>query len=118
AHFALGPSLLRGVTDLNGDGNTVGGIIVMRQGENALNVITRVKERLAELKTALPPGVQIVTTYDRSDLIRRAIDTLKHSLAEEMLIVSLVILIFLWHVPSALIPSLTIPVSVFLSFIP
>ncbi len=118
ARVVLGPDMRRGVTDLNGEGNTVGGIVVMRQGENALNVIDRVKQRLNELKRSLPPGVQIVTTYDRSDLIRRAIHTLKHSLVEEMIIVSLVILFFLWHVPSALIPILTIPVSVFLAFIP
>ena len=118
AHVVLGPDLRRGVADFNGEGNAVGGIVVMRQGENALNVIDRVKQRLRELKPSLPPGVQIVTAYDRSDLIRRSIDTLKHSLLEEMLIVSLVILIFLWHVPSALIPIFTIPVSVFLAFIP
>ena len=118
ARVVLGPDIRRGVADLNGDGDTVGGIIVMRQGENALNVIDRVKKRLTELKSSLPPGVEIVTTYDRSDLIKRAIDTLKHSLLEEMIIVSLVILLFLWHVPSAIIPILTIPVSVFLAFIP
>jgi copper/silver efflux system protein len=118
ARVVLGPELRRGVTDLNGEGNTVGGIVVMRQGENALNVIDRVKKRLEELKPSLPPGVQIVTTYDRSELIRRSIGTLVRSLKEEMLIVSLVILIFLWHLPSALIPILTIPVSVFLAFIP
>src|SRR6185295_14943810 len=110
ARVALGPDIRRGVTDLNGEGNTVGGIIVMRQGENALNVINRVKQRIEELKPSLPPGVEIVTTYDRSDLIRRAIHTLTHSLKEEMFIVSLVILLFLWHIPSALIPILTIPV--------
>src|SRR5947209_1161063 len=78
AHVVLGPDLRRGVTDLNGDGNTVGGIIVMRQGENALNVIDRVKNRIEELKPSLPPGVTILKTYDRSDLIRRSISTLKH----------------------------------------
>jgi Cu(I)/Ag(I) efflux system membrane protein CusA/SilA len=118
AHVVLGPGLRRGVTDLNGEGNTVGGIIVMRQGENALNVIERVKQRIEELKSGLPPGVEIVTTYDRSELIRHSIHTLSHALIEEMIIVSLVILLFLWHVPSALIPILTIPVSVFLAFIP
>jgi len=115
---ALGPDMRRGITDFNGMGDTVGGIIIMRQGENALNVIDKVKERLDELKTSLPEGVEIVPVYDRSDLIRRAIDTLKTKLIEEVLIVSLVILIFLWHFPSAIVPILTIPISVFLAFIP
>src|SRR5258708_2811718 len=118
ANVTLGPDIRRGVADLDGMGDTVGGIIVMRQGENALNVINRVKERLKELEPTLPPGVQIVPTYDRSELIKSSIETLTHSLKEEMLIVSFVILIFLWHVPSAIIPILTIPVSVFLAFIP
>jgi Cu(I)/Ag(I) efflux system membrane protein CusA/SilA len=90
----------------------------MRQGENALAVIDRVKAALDEIRPTLPPGVEIVTTYDRSDLIKRAIDTLVHTLGEELLIVSLVILVFLWHVPSAVIPIVTIPVSVLLAFIP
>jgi len=118
ARVALGPDIRRGVADLNGEGDTVGGIVVMRHGENALNVIQRVKAKLEELKPTLPEGVEIVPTYDRSELIERSIDTLKHSLIEEMIIVSIVILIFLWHVPSAIIPIITIPVSVFLSFIP
>ncbi len=108
----------RGIADLDGLGDTVGGIVVMRQGENALNVIQRVKDKLAELAPTLPEGVEVVPTYDRSDLIHRSIDTLVHSLKEEMLIVSVVILIFLWHIPSAVIPIVTIPVSVFLAFIP
>jgi Cu(I)/Ag(I) efflux system membrane protein CusA/SilA len=118
AKVMLGPDIRRGVADLNGEGDAVGGIIVMRQGENALNVIERVKAKLAELKPSLPEGVEVVTTYDRSELIHRSIDTLKHSLLEEMIIVSIVILIFLWHIPSAIIPIVTIPVSVFLAFIP
>jgi Cu(I)/Ag(I) efflux system membrane protein CusA/SilA len=118
AKVSLGPDLRRGVADLDGLGDTVGGIIVMRQGENALRVIERVKEKLQELAPTLPDGVEIVPTYDRSDLIQRAIDTLVHSLKEEMLIVSLVILVFLWHVPSAVVPIVTIPVSVLLAFIP
>ena len=87
-------------------------------GENALNVIERVKAKIEELKPSLPEGVEIVTTYDRSELIKRAIDTLKHELIEEMIIVSLVILFFLWHFPSAIVPIVTIPISVLLSFIP
>ena len=118
ATVAIGADIRRGVADLDGLGDTVGGIVVMRHGENALNVIERVKARLEELRPTLPPGVEIVPVYDRSGLIRASIDTLTHSLMEEMIIVSLVILLFLWHIPSAIIPIVTIPVSVFLAFIP
>jgi Cu(I)/Ag(I) efflux system membrane protein CusA/SilA len=118
ASVAVGSDIRRGVADLDGLGDTVGGIVVMRQGENALAVIDRVKAALDDLRPTLPEGVEIVTTYDRSDLIRRAIDTLVHTLREELVIVSLVILFFLWHVPSAIIPIVTIPVSVLLAFIP
>jgi copper/silver efflux system protein len=118
ATVALGPEIRRGVADLDGEGDTVGGIVVMRQGENALDVIDRVKERLAEIATTLPEGVEIVPTYDRSQLIRGSIDTLLHALGEEMVIVSIVILVFLWHIPSAIVPIVTIPVSVLLAFIP
>jgi Cu(I)/Ag(I) efflux system membrane protein CusA/SilA len=115
---ALGPELRRGIADYNGQGDIVGGIVVMRQGENALNVIERVKAKLEELKPSLPEGVKIVTTYDRSELIGRAIETVKGKLIEEMIIVAIVILLFLWHIPSAAIPIITIPVSVALAFIP
>ncbi len=118
ADVVIGPDIRRGVADLDGEGDTVGGIVIMRQGENALNVINSVKAKIEELKPSLPKGVEIVTTYDRSDLIKRAIDTLKHQLVEEMIVVSLVILIFLWHFPSAIIPIVTIPIAVLLSFIP
>ena len=118
ASVSLGPELRRGIADFNGEGDVVGGIVVMRFGENALNVIERVKAKLAELKPSLPAGVDVVTTYDRSDLIERAIGTVKDKLIEEMIIVSIVILIFLWHVPSATIPIVTIPISVALAFIP
>jgi len=118
ARVETGPDLRRGVSDLDGLGDTVGGIVVMRHGENALNVIGRVKARLDELKPSLPEGVEIVTTYDRSGLIERAIHTLTHELTLEMIIVSLVILLFLWHLPSSIVPILTIPLSVLLSFIP
>ena len=114
----IGPEMRRGVADLNGAGDAVGGIVVMRHGENALNVIDRVKARIAELQPSLPKGVDIVSTYDRSGLIERAIDTLKHELTIEMIIVALVILFFLWHIPSAIVPIVTIPVSVLLAFIP
>jgi Cu(I)/Ag(I) efflux system membrane protein CusA/SilA len=118
ARVGLGPEIRRGVSDLDGLGDHVGGIVVMRHGENALNVIRRVEAKLRDLKPSLPEGVEIVTTYDRSDLIERALGTLRHELVVEMLIVSLVILIFLWHIPSAVVPIVTIPVSVLLSFIP
>lgn len=114
----LGPDLRRGVAELDGQGETVGGIVVMRHGENALSVIARIKAKLEEIKPSLPSGVKVVTTYDRSELIERAIDTLEGTLAEELAIVSLVILLFLWHVPSALIPILTIPITVIIAFIP
>jgi len=87
-------------------------------GKNVRDVIERVKSKLTDLKSSLPPGVQVVTTYDRSDLIDRSIDTLRHTLIEELIIVSVVILIFLWHVPSAIIPIVTIPIAVILAFIP
>jgi len=115
---ALGPDIRRGVADLDGQGDTVGGIVVMRFGENALNVIRRVKAKLEEVRPSLPEGVEIVTTYDRSELITRSIDNLKEELLMEMAIVSFVILIFLWHIPSAIVPVVTIPVSVLLAFIP
>ncbi|MFO0575665.1 MAG: efflux RND transporter permease subunit [Polyangia bacterium] len=115
---SLGPDLRRGVADLDGRGEVVGGIVVMRHGENALNVIRRVQAKLTELEPSLPRGVRVVTTYDRSDLIERALDTLTSKLVEEIAIVSLVILLFLWHIPSAIVPIITIPVSVLLAFIP
>jgi Cu(I)/Ag(I) efflux system membrane protein CusA/SilA len=118
AQVTLGPEMRRGVADLDGQGDVVGGIVVMRQGENALNVIERVKAKLEELKPSLPKGVEVVTTYDRSELIGRAIDTVKHKLIEEIIVVSIIILIFLWHIPSALVPIVTIPVSVAIAFIP
>ncbi len=118
ANVEIGPELRRGVSDLDGLGDTVGGIVVMRHGENALNVIRAVKARLDDLRPSLPEGVEIVTTYDRSGLIEAAIETLTDELFVAMLIVSIVILIFLWHIPSSIVPIITIPVSVLLSFIP
>jgi Cu(I)/Ag(I) efflux system membrane protein CusA/SilA len=114
----LGPDIRRGIADLNGEGEVVGGIVIMRYGENALRVIERVRAKIEELKPSLPPGVEIMTTYDRADLIERAIETLKDTLAEELIIVSIVIMIFLWHIPSALVPIITIPITIILSFIP
>jgi Cu(I)/Ag(I) efflux system membrane protein CusA/SilA len=115
---ALGPQIRRGIADLNGNGDAVGGIVVMRHGENAMNVINRVKAKLDDLKPSLPEGVAVVTTYDRSELIQKSIDNLKEELLMEMLIVSAVILFFLWHIPSAIVPIVTIPISVTLAFIP
>jgi len=113
----IGPDMRRGLADLNGEGDVVSGTVIMRSGENALNVINHVKKRIEELKPSFPAGVELEVTYDRSELILHAMDTLKHQLFEEMLIVSFVILLFLWHFPSAIIPIVTIPVSVLLSFI-
>ncbi len=115
---ALGPEIRRGVSDLNGEGDAVGGIVVMRHGENAREVIRQVRLRLDEMRASLPKGVRVVTTYDRSELIDASISNLKHELLIEIAIVSLVILIFLWHIPSAIVPIITIPVSVLLAFIP
>jgi Cu(I)/Ag(I) efflux system membrane protein CusA/SilA len=114
----LGPDLRRGVADWNGEGDVVSGIVVMRQGENALDVIQRVKQRLHEIEPGLPQGVKVVTAYDRSELILASIENLKRTITEEMIIVSLVILLFLWHIPSAIIPVITIPVAIVISFIP
>jgi Cu(I)/Ag(I) efflux system membrane protein CusA/SilA len=114
----LGPDIRRGIAELDGKGEVVGGIVIMRYGENALKVIERLRTKLEEIKPTLPPGVEIVTTYDRGDLIERAIGTLKSTLTEELIIVSIVILIFLWHIPSSLVPIITIPITIILSFIP
>ncbi|MGH8520568.1 MAG: efflux RND transporter permease subunit [Gammaproteobacteria bacterium] len=118
AVVSAGPAMTRGVAELDGEGQTVGGIIVMRYGQNALAVIDRVKLRLEEIRPALPKGVEIVITYDRSDLIKRAIATLEETLVEEMIVVSLVITVFLLHFRSALIAILTLPIAILLSFIP
>jgi Cu(I)/Ag(I) efflux system membrane protein CusA/SilA len=118
AQIQLGPELRRGVAELDGRGEVTAAVVVMRHGANAMDVIRRVKERLKAIEPTLPKGVKIVTTYDRSELIARSIKTLKHELVLEMLIVSLIILIFLWHIPSAVIPIVTIPAAVVLSFIP
>ncbi len=114
----LGGDIRRGVAELDGKGETVGGIVVMRYGENALNVIDGIKKKIEEVKPSLPPGVHIVPTYDRSDLIKRAIDTLREKLIEESIVVALVCLVFLWHVRSALVAIITLPVAIILSFVP
>jgi copper/silver efflux system protein len=113
-----GPDLRRGVAELNGAGEAVSGIVVMRSGENALDVISRVKAKIKEIEPGLPDGVKIVPVYDRSELIRRAIDNVRQTIVEIVITVVLIILLFLWHFPSASIPIVTIPVAVLLSFIP
>ena len=100
----LGPDIRRGIADLDGKGDAVGGVVIMRSGENALRVIDRVKTKLDQIQPSLPAGVKIISTYDRSELILNSIHTLKHTLIEEVAIVSLVILVFLWHIPSASFP--------------
>ena len=118
AQVRIGPDIRRGVAELDGKGEVVGGIVVMRFGENALDVIERVKAKLREVQGALPPGVQIVPTYDRSWLIDQSIGTLRRTLIEEAIVVSIVILVFLFHFRSALVPILALPIAVVASFIP
>jgi Cu(I)/Ag(I) efflux system membrane protein CusA/SilA len=114
----LGGDLRRGVAELNGKGEVVGGIVVMRYGENALTVIDGIKKKLAQIKSSLPPGVKIVPTYDRSTLINNSIATLREKLIEESIVVALVCLIFLWHVRSALVAIIALPIAIVLSFLP
>jgi Cu(I)/Ag(I) efflux system membrane protein CusA/SilA len=118
ARVHVGPDQRRGIAELDGRGQTVGGIVIMRAGENALTVIERVKARLEEVKQALPKGVRIVPTYDRSDLIHRAITVLREKLVEESVIVSLVAVLFLFHLRSALVAIIILPVAILLAFIP
>jgi Cu(I)/Ag(I) efflux system membrane protein CusA/SilA len=115
---SLGPDLREGAAEWNGDGETVGGIVVMRYGQNALTVIDGVKQKLAQIRKTLPAGVEIVAGYDRSGLIQESINTLKRDLLEEAIIVSLVIIVFLFHLRSALIPILALPIAVIATFIP
>ena len=115
---SLGPDLREGAAEWNGDGETVGGIVVMRYGQNALTVIDGVKRQLAQIQKTLPRGVEIVAGYDRSGLIQASINTLKRDLIEEAIIVSLVIIIFLFHLRSAFIPILALPIAVIATFIP
>ena len=114
----LGPELRRGATDLDGNGEAVSGIVVMRHGENALDVIARVKAKLREVEAGLPPGVKVVPIYDRSDLIKKSIDNVTSTLVEIMITVAAIIFAFLWHVPSAVIPILTIPLAALAAFVP
>ena len=117
AHIQTGPEARRGVTDLDGKGEAVGGIVVMRYGNNALETIERVKARLQELKAGLPEGVELVVTYDRSGLIERAISTLREKLVEESLAVTLVCLLFLFHLRSSLVAVVTLPIGILAAFV-
>lgn len=118
AFVSLGPAPRRGIAELNGQGEVVGGIVIMRYGENALSVIEHVKQKLDDVSQGLPDGVEIVITYDRSDLIKRSIETLTTTLLEEMIVVSVVIFLFLLHARSALVPIIALPLAVLLAFIP
>jgi Cu(I)/Ag(I) efflux system membrane protein CusA/SilA len=118
ARVRIGPGQRRGLADLNGEGQTVGAVVIMRHGENALDVIDAVKARLGEIGPTLPDGVEVVPTYDRSQLIRASIHTLKRTLTEEMIVVAVVILLFLLHVRSTLVPVLMLPIAVLLAFVP
>ncbi len=117
ATIQIGPEMRRGLAELNGEGEVAGGVIVMRQGKNAREVIDGVRTRLEELKKSLPPGVEVVTTYDRSGLIDRAVDNLRGKLIEEFIVVALVCALFLWHVRSALVAILTLPLGILIAFI-
>ncbi len=117
ATVQMGGDLRLGIIDENGQGEKVGGIVIMRYGENAKDVIDRIKEKLPDIEKGLPPGVKFKTAYDRSDLIEATIATLKEAVIEEIIVVAIVLLIFLFHVRSALIVIITIPLSVLISFI-
>lgn len=116
ARVAKGPEIRRGLSDLNGLGDTVGGIVVMRFGENANDVIARIQKKIEDLKPSMPEGVEIVETYNRSELIQKSVQTLTHELVVEMVVVAFVIMIFLLHIPSALVPIVTLPAAVLISF--
>ena len=116
AEVRIGPEMRRGVAELDGQGEVVGGIVVMRFGENALATIENVKAKLVELEAGLPEGVKIVPVYDRSGLIERAVSTLKEKLLEESIVVALVTLLFLWHLPSAFVAIFTLPVAILMAF--
>ena len=118
ATVQLGSDMRRGVADLNGKGETVGGIVIMRFGEDALNVINRVKTKFNDIASSIPKGIKIVTTYDRSNLINESVKTVLENLAEELFVISLLIIIFLFHFRSALIPIIALPIAILIAFIP
>ncbi len=117
ARIQIGPEIRRGIAELNGEGEVAGGVIVMRSGKNALETIEAVKAKLQQLKASLPPGVEIVTTYDRSELIKRAVDNLTGKLIEEFIVVALVCLVFLFHLRSAFVAIVSLPLGVLIAFI-
>lgn len=117
ARIQIGPEMRRGIADLNGEGEVAGGVIVMRSGKNALATIDAVKAKLGQLKSSLPPGVEIVTTYDRSHLIKRAVTNLQEKLIEEFIVVALVCAAFLFHLRSALVAIITLPIGILIAFI-
>ncbi len=116
ARIQIGPEMRRGIADLNGEGEVAGGVIIMRSGKNALETIDAVKVKLDKLKAGLPPGVELITTYDRSNLIKRAVENLQHKLIEEFIVVALVCAIFLFHLRSALVAIVTLPVGILIAF--
>lgn len=118
AKVSLGPDIRRGIAELDGKGDVVGGIVVMRQGESALRVISRIKDKIKELEPSLPEGVRIVTTYDRTELIKKSLDTISEVLVEDFLIVAAMVIFFLLHIPSALMPIVILPLGALIAFIP
>ena len=117
AQISIGPDIRRGIAEKNGEGETVGGIVVMRDGQNALRVIRDVKEKIREVSRGLPEGVEIKPAYDRSGLILRSIDTLRQELIQQMIVVALTFLVFLWHVRSSLVATIALPLGILVSFI-
>lgn len=117
ARVQIGPEMRRGIAELNGEGEVAGGVVILRSGKNAREVITAVKEKLETLKASLPEGVEIVTTYDRSQLIDRAIDNLRNKLIEEFIVVAIVCALFLWHIRSALVAIISLPLGLCIAFI-
>ncbi|HBB3826398.1 TPA: Cu(+)/Ag(+) efflux RND transporter permease subunit CusA, partial [Escherichia coli] len=117
AKVQIGPEMRRGIAELNGEGEVAGGVVILRSGKNAREVIAAVKDKLETLKSSLPEGVEIVTTYDRSQLIDRAIDNLSGKLLEEFIVVAVVCALFLWHVRSALVAIISLPLGLCIAFI-
>src|SRR3546814_83462 len=117
ATIQIGPEMRRGIAELNGEGEVAGGVVILRSGKNARESIAAVKDKLADLRKSLPPGVEVVTVYDRSQLIDRAVENLTHKLIEEFIVVAIVCGLFLWHVRSALVAFLPLPLGVLAAFV-
>ncbi|MDE2620204.1 MAG: efflux RND transporter permease subunit, partial [Sphingomonadales bacterium] len=117
ATIQVGPEMRRGIAELNGEGEVAGGVVILRSSKNARETIAAVKDKLADLRKSLPPGVEVVTVYDRSQLIDRAVENLTHKLVEEFIVVALVCALFLWHVRSALVAIITLPLGVLAAFV-